>query len=97
MPKPNADTEVVSTRLRLPAGLHRMLKQLAKRNARSMNDEILWSIAQQLGPEAHRYIKEMEAVQEELLQGVLDRLQNDPQLLAKAMAMADRKKKERKE
>lgn len=89
----NADTEIVSTRLRLPAGLHRMLKQAAKRNGRSMNDEILWSIAQQLGPEAHRYIAEMEIAQREMLQGVMDRLQNDPEF--RAQIMADQKKKGR--
>jgi hypothetical protein len=92
MPKPNADTEVVSTRLRLPAGLHRMLKQAAKRNVRSMNDEILWSIAQQLGQEAHRYIKEMEAAQEEVLQGVLDQLLKDPDRFAEVMAKASERK-----
>ena len=89
----NADTEIVSTRLRLPAGLHRMLKQAARRNGRSMNDEILWSIAQQLGPEAHRYIVEMEIAQREMLQGVMDRLHNDPEF--RAQIMADQKKKGR--
>jgi hypothetical protein len=35
--------DIISTRLRLPAELHRMLVVSAKGNNRSLNSEVLWA------------------------------------------------------
>ena len=78
--------EIVSTRLRLPAGLHRMLVATAKRKNRSLNSEILWCIAQQLGGDAPKYVEHMAVQQREMMHNVLRELIANPEEAAKAIA-----------
>jgi hypothetical protein len=86
--KPN---DIISTRLRLPAGLHRMLAASAKRNNRSINSEILWSIARHLGDEAQTFVKHMEVEQRRTLHNVLRALIADPEKAAQAIASFDKR------
>jgi plasmid stability protein len=83
MPK---KSEVISTRLRLPAGLHQMIKVSAKRNNRSVNSEMLWGLAHYLGGEAPKFVEHMAAHQREVLHNVLRALMSDPEAAAKAIA-----------
>jgi Arc-like DNA binding domain len=83
---PKKSSEVISTRLRLPAGLHQMIKASAKRNNRSVNSEILWGLAHYLGGEAPKYVEHMAAHQRQVLHNVLRALMSDPEAAAKAIA-----------
>jgi len=71
--------DIISTRLRLPAGLHRMVAASAKRNNRSMNSEILWGLAQYLGGEAPKFVEHMAAEQRRHMLNVLRALVADPE------------------
>jgi Arc-like DNA binding domain len=82
--------EIVSTRLRLPTGLHRLLTASAKRNNRSLNSEVLWCIAQQLGGEAHKLVEQMAVEQRRAMHRVLQALIKDPQRAAQAIANFDK-------
>lgn len=84
--KPKSDTEVVSTRLRMPAGLHRMLTATAERNSRSLNSEILWCIAKQLGDEATKHVEAMSVEQRRSLSKAFETLLSDPERLEKVVA-----------
>jgi hypothetical protein len=90
MPKkssePKKPSVVVGTMLRLPTGLHQMLKASAKRNNRSLNSEILWGLAHYLGGEAPKFVEHMAAHQRQVLQNVLRALMSDPEAAAKAIA-----------
>jgi hypothetical protein len=77
--------EVISTRLRLPAGLHQMIKASAKRNNRSVNSEILWGLAHYLGGEAPKFVEHMAVEQRQTLHNVLRALISDPEAAAKAI------------
>jgi Arc-like DNA binding domain len=81
--------DIISTRLRLPAGLHRMLTASAKRNNRSLNSEVLWCVAQQLGGEAHKLVEQMAVEQRRAMHRVLQALIKDPQRAAKAIENFD--------
>jgi hypothetical protein len=83
MPK---KSEVISTRLRLPTGLHQMIKVSAKRNNRSVNSEILWGLAHYLGGEAPKFVEHMAAHQRQVLHNVLRALMSDPEAAARAIA-----------
>jgi hypothetical protein len=45
--------DVVGLRLRLPAELHRLLKETARQNNRSLNTEMIWRLAHSLAVEGH--------------------------------------------
>lgn len=82
--------EIVSTRLRLPKGLHRLLTVAAKRNNRSLNSEILWCIAQQLGGDATKFVEHMAVEQRRIMHNVLRTLVADPAQAARAIAEFDK-------
>jgi Arc-like DNA binding domain len=86
MAKRKSGGDIISTRLRLPAGLHRMLTASAKRNDRSLNSEVLWCVAQQLGGEAHKLVEQMAVEQRRAMHRVLQALIKDPQRAAQAIA-----------
>lgn len=69
--------EIISTRLRFPPGLHRLLVRAAKRNNRSLNSEVLWCIAQQLGGEAHKLVEQMAVEQRRIIKDTLQALIKD--------------------
>jgi len=85
-------SEVVGLRLRMPAGLHRMLVASAKSNNRSLNSEILWSLAQYLGGEAPKFVEHMAAEQTRILHNVLRKLIADPEQAARAIANFEKKR-----
>jgi Arc-like DNA binding domain len=65
--------EIISTRLRLPKGLHRLLTQTAKRNNRSFNSEVLWRLAISLGGEAPNFVEEMAVEQRRVLDQIVEK------------------------
>jgi hypothetical protein len=77
--------EVISLRLRLPAGIHRLLTQRAKENGHSLNSEILWCLAAVLGGAAQDHIEQMKVWEKKVLQHVMQTL-SDPEMRQKAMA-----------
>jgi hypothetical protein len=81
-----APKTIVSTRLRLPTGLHRMITASAKRNNRSINSEILWGLAHYLGGEAPKFVEHMAVEQRRLIHDVLRGLIANPERAAKAIA-----------
>lgn len=83
--------DIISTRLRLPAGLHRMLTETAKRNNRSLNSEILWGLAHYLGGDAPKHVEQMAAHQRDVMHRVLRALIADPEKAAKAIARLDKR------
>ncbi len=87
--------EIISTRLRLPAGLHRLVTESAKRNNRSFNSEVLWAIAQHLGEEAQGWVEHMAVEQRRMLQAVLGQLIADPEKAAQAIANIEAKREGR--
>jgi Arc-like DNA binding domain len=89
MPK-KSEYEIVSTRLRLPTGLHRMITASAKRNNRSVNSEILWGLAHYLGEEAPKFVEHMKVEQQRLMRDVLQTLIANPQDVAKMIADVDK-------
>jgi hypothetical protein len=78
--------EIVSTRLRLPTGLHELITESAKRNNRSLNSEILWAIAQHLGVDAQRFVDHMAVEQRRIMHNVFRALIEDPEKAAQAIA-----------
>ena len=84
---PKAKSEIVSTRLRLPTGLHRMITASAKRNNRSVNSEILWGLAHYLGGEApKKFVEHMAVEQRRLIDDVLQGLIKNPEVAARTIA-----------
>jgi hypothetical protein len=84
---PKAKSEIVSTRLRLPTGLHRMITASAKRNNRSVNSEILWGLAHYLGGEApKKFVEHMAVEQRRLIHDVLQGLIKNPEVAARTIA-----------
>ena len=88
-----SDDDIISTRLRLPAGLHRMVTATAKRNNRSFNSEILWCIAHQYGGEATKHVAHLAAEQRRVMHNVLRALVADPERAAKIIAGFDKETK----
>ena len=86
--------DIVGLRLRMPAGLHRLLATNAKRNNRSLNTEILWCIARQLGGEAPSLVENMRVEQRRMMEGVLRSLISDPQAADEAIARFNKERKE---
>ena len=83
-------SEVVGLRLRMPAGVHRLLAASAKRNNRSLNSEILWGLAQYLGGDAQKHVEHMAVQQRETIHNVLRALIADPEKAARAIANFDK-------
>ena len=83
-------SEVVGLRLRMPAGVHRLLTASAKRNNRSLNSEILWGLAQYLGGDAQKHVEHMAVHQREVMHNVLRALIADPEKAARAIASFDK-------
>lgn len=82
--------DIISTRLRMPTGIHRLLTTAAKRNNRSINSEILWCIAQQLGGDAPKLVENMSVEQRRIMHNVLQALISDPDKAAQAIANFDK-------
>jgi len=78
-----AKSDIISTRLRLPAPVHRMLTASAKRNNRSLNSEILWALAQYLGEDAQKHVEHMAVHQREVMA-------RDPEAAARMIAGFDK-------
>ena len=78
--------DVTALRLRMPTGLHKLLAGKAKSNNRSINSEILWCIAQQLGGEAPKFVEHMKVEQRRIMEEVLRKIISDPQQAAEAIA-----------
>ena len=91
MARKSADDIIISTRLRLPAPVHRMLRASAKRNNRSLNSEILWALAQYLGDDAQKHVEHMAVHQREVMHNVLRALARDPEAAARMIAGYDKK------
>jgi hypothetical protein len=74
--------DIMSTRLRLPKGLHKRLVQMAKKNGRSLNSEILWRLALSLAAEgdeeAPKLVERMAVEQRRVLEEVLRALIPEP-------------------
>jgi hypothetical protein len=87
---PKKPHQIMSTRLRLPVGMHQMLKVSAKQNNRSINSEILWGLAHYLGGEAGKYVEHMRAEQRRNMHNVLRMLMSNPEEAAKAIAGWDK-------
>lgn len=85
-----SDDDVVSTRLRMPAGLHRLLAATAKRNNRSINTEILLCLAKELGAEATKYVEHMASEQRRIMHDALLALLADPKGAAEILAKLDK-------
>jgi len=83
-------SDVVGLRLRMPAGVHRLLAASAKRNNRSLNSEILWGLAQYLGGDAQKHVEHMAVQQRETIHNVLRALIADPEKAARAIANFDK-------
>jgi hypothetical protein len=86
--------ETVGLRLRMPAGVHRLLAASAKRNMRSLNHEVLWALAKYLGEDAQKYVEQMEVHRREVMHNVLRALASDPEAAAKMIAGFDKGMKE---
>jgi hypothetical protein len=89
--KSKPDTEVVGLRLRMPAGLHRLLVASAKSNNRSLNSEVLWALAQYLGGDAQKHVEQMRVEQRELIHNVIRKLARNPEGAAKWIARYDKR------
>jgi hypothetical protein len=85
-----SDDEIISTRLRMPAGLHRLLTATAKKNNRSLNSEILWCIAHQLGGEAPKMVEQLAVEQRRVMKKVLRAITANPQKAAELIAKLDK-------
>jgi Arc-like DNA binding domain len=83
-------SEVVGLRLRMPAGVHRLLVASAQRNNRSLNSEILWGLAQYLGGDAQKQVEHMAVEQRRQIHNVLRALIADPEKAAQAIANFDK-------
>jgi hypothetical protein len=86
MAKRKSDDDIISTRLRLPVGVHRMVTDSAKKNNRSINSEILWALAHYLGgSEAQKLVQQMAVEQRRRMQRLLEIVYKDPERAAKAL------------
>jgi Arc-like DNA binding domain len=84
-------SEVVGLRLRMPAGVHRLLVKSANSNNRSLNSEILWALAKYLGGDAQMHVEQAEAHRREVLHNVLRALARDPESAARMIANLDKR------
>jgi hypothetical protein len=91
MAKRKSDNEIISTRLRLPAGLHRLIVASAKANDRSLNSEVLWCMAQQLGGDAHKFVEQMAVEQRRRMQRLFELVTKDPERAEKALAEIEKR------
>jgi hypothetical protein len=91
MAKRKADDDIISTRLRMPVGLHRLIVASAKRNNRSLNSEVLWCVAQQLGGDAHKLVEQMGVEHRRRMKRLLEIIHKDPERAAKALARIEKK------
>jgi Arc-like DNA binding domain len=80
-----SDDDIISTRLRMPTGLHRMLTQAAKQNNRSLNSEILWAIAHHLGGEAPKFVEHLAAEQRRIMLNVMRAISANPEKAAELL------------
>jgi hypothetical protein len=81
--------DIISTRLRLPSGLYRLVTASAKRNNRSINSEILWALAHYIGDEAPKLVQRMAAEQRRQMHNVLRALITDREKAEQAIAKFD--------
>ncbi|MGA7025739.1 MAG: Arc family DNA-binding protein [Pseudolabrys sp.] len=88
--------DVVGLRLRMPAGLHRLLAASAKSNNRSLNSEILWSLAQYLGGDAPKFVEHMAVEQRRQLHNVLRKLISDPERAERSIASFEKEMEKKK-
>ncbi len=86
-----AKRDIISTRLRMPVGLHRLIVASAKRNNRSLNSEVLWCMAQQLGGDAHKHVEQMAVEQRRRMQRLVEIVYKDPERAAKALAEIEKR------
>ena len=91
MAKRKADDDIISTRLRMPVGLHRLIVASAKRNNRSLNSEVLWCMAQQLGGDAHKFVEQMAVEHRRRMKRLLEIVYKDPERAEKALARIEKK------
>ena len=96
MARKKSDDIIISTRLRLPAGLHRMLTASAKRNSRSLNSEILWGLAHYVGGDAPKHVEQMVAHQRDVMHRVLRALIADPEKAARAIERLDKRTEDKR-
>jgi Arc-like DNA binding domain len=79
-------SEVVGLRLRVPAGLHRLVVAKARENNRSLNSEVLWAIAHYIGTDdAKRFVEHMAAEQRRQLDAVVRKLAENSELVKEAL------------
>jgi hypothetical protein len=83
--------DIISTRLRMPVGLHDLIVASAKRNNRSLNSEVLWCMAQQLGGDAHKFVEQMAVEQRRRMQRLVKIIYKDPERAEKALARIEEK------
>jgi hypothetical protein len=83
-------SDTIGLRLRMPAGIHKLLVASAKRNARSLNHEVLWALAKYLGEDAQKHIEQWEVHRREAMHNVLRALARDPEGAARMIAAFDK-------
>jgi hypothetical protein len=91
MARRKSDNDIISTRLRMPVGLHRLVVASAKSNNRSLNSEVLWCMAQQLGGDAHKFVEQMTVERRRRMQRLLKLVYKDPERAEKALAKIEKK------
>jgi hypothetical protein len=84
-------SDTVGLRLRMPAGVHRLLVASAKRNARSLNHEVLWALAKYLGEDAQKHVEQMSVEQRHRMQRLLEIVYKDPERAAKALGEIEKR------
>jgi hypothetical protein len=85
MAKRKSNEDIISTRLRIPAGLHRLIVASAKRNSRSLNSEVLWCTAQQLGADAQKFVEQMAVERRRQMKLLVDIVTKNPDRAAKLL------------
>jgi hypothetical protein len=85
--------DIVGLRLRMPAELHRLLVEAAERNNRSLNSEILWCVAQQLGGDAPQLVEDAAAEHRRAIHNVFRTLIPDQEKAAQAIARFEERQK----
>jgi predicted transcriptional regulator len=86
-----AKRDIISTRLRMPVGLHRLIVASAKANNRSLNSEVLWCMAQQLGGDAHKFVEQMAVEQRRRMHRLAEIVYKDPERVEKALAEMEKR------
>jgi len=84
-------SETVGLRLRMPAGVHRLLTASAKRNGRSLNQEVLWALAKYLGEDAEKFVEQTAVEQRHRMQRLLEIVYKDPERAAKALGEIEKR------